>query len=591
MSTAQATPSTRRLTAILAADVAGYSRLMGLDEEGTHHSYMAHLRELLTPKIDEHRGRIVKSTGDGLLAEFPSVLDAVRCAVELQQGMTERNAGVPEDRRLEFRIGINLGDVIFDAGDIFGDGVNIAVRLESLAEPGGICVNRVVRDQVRDRLDIAFADMGEQRVKNIARPVRAYAVRLDGKRGPPAATEPSAAPLLLPDKPSIAVLPFQNLSGDPEQEYFADGMVEEITTAIARLPWLFVLARNSSFTYKGQQVDVKQVGRELGVRYVLEGSVRKAANRLRIAAQLIEAETGRHLWADRFDGLIEEVFDLQDRVAISVAGTIEPTLQAAEVRRATDRRTSDLTAYDLYLRALPNCYAWDEERLRAALDLLEQAVAHDPNFGPALALAAICHHHFDAFSNGKGSGAHRSTAVTLARRALQAAPDDPGVICNAAFVLGAFGDDIQPAIALAERGLALNPNFCRGLSLTAWLRLWAGQPEVAIQQFEAAIRLDPRFQRATRLSGIGQAHFFAHRFDDALAMFLTALEELPRSPLIHRYLAACYAHLGRLDEARQILEKLRAIVPAVLEDATRYRNPEHRELYLSGLRLAMGETA
>ena len=580
--------STRRLTAILAADVAGYSRLMGLDEEGTHQSYMAHLRELITPKVGEHRGRIVKSTGDGMLAEFPSVVDAVRCAVELQQGMAERNADVPAEKRLEFRIGINLGDVIPDEGDIFGDGVNIAVRLEGLAKPGGICVNRVVRDQVRDRLDIAFEDMGEQQVKNIARPVRAYAIRLGDEPTTPTGSEISAAPLLLPDKPSLAVLPFQNMSGDPEQEYFADGMVEEITTAIARLPWLFVLARNSSYTYKGQVVDVKRVGRELGVRYVVEGSVRKAASRLRISAQLIEAETGTHLWADKFDGSMEDVFDLQDRVAINVAGTIEPTLQAAEIRRATDRRTSDLTAYDLYLRALPNCYTWNEQRLRSALDLLERAIERDPHFGPALGLAAICHHHFEAFNEGPDPGAHRRAAVALARRALQAAPGDPGVICNAAFVFGAFGDDIQPAIELADRALALNPNFCRGLSISAWLRLWAGQPAVAIEQFQAAIRLDPRYERAVRLSGIGQGHFFERRFHYALAMFRTALEELPRSPLIHRYLAACYAHLGRLDEAREIIEELRAIVPAVLEEGTRYRNPAHRELYLSGLRLAMG---
>ena len=315
--------STRRLTAILAADVAGYSRLMGLDEEGTHQSYMAHLRELLTPKVGEHRGRIVKSTGDGMLAEFPSVIDAVRCAIELQAGMAERNADVPADKRLEFRIGINLGDVIFDEGDIFGDGVNVAVRLETLAEPGGICINRVVRDQVRDRLDITFQDMGEQQVKNIARPVRAYAIRLGDKATTPAASQTSAAPLLLPDKPSLAVLPFQNMSGDAEQEYFADGMVEEITTAIARLPWLFVLARNSSFAYKGQPFDVKQVARELGVRYVVEGSVRKAGNRLRIAAQLIEAETRRHLWADKFDGSMEDVFDLQDQVAMALVPLTE----------------------------------------------------------------------------------------------------------------------------------------------------------------------------------------------------------------------------------------------------------------------------
>jgi adenylate cyclase len=300
-------PSVRRLTAILAADVAGYSRLMGADEEGTHERLKAHLGELVNPKIGEHRGRIVKNTGDGCLAEFASVVDAVRCAVEMQRGMALANAAIPPNERIEFRVGINLGDVIAEGEDIFGDGVNVAARLEALAEPGGICVSRVVRDQVRDRLDYTFEDMGEQSVKNIARPIRVYRV---GDLGT-AAKRPADPALPLPDKPSIAVLAFQNMSGDPEQEYFADGMVEEIITALSRIRWLFVIARNSSFTYKGQAVDVKQVGRELGVRYVLQGSVRKAGGRVRITAQLIDALTGTHLWADRFDGSLEDVFDLQ----------------------------------------------------------------------------------------------------------------------------------------------------------------------------------------------------------------------------------------------------------------------------------------
>ena len=326
----------RRLAAILAADVAGYSRLMGADEEGTLAALKALRRELTDPKIKEHRGRIVKTTGDGLLLEFASVVDAVRCAVEVQREMAERNAGVAPDRRIEFRRGINVGDVIRDGRDIYGDGVNLAARLEALAEPGGICVSRVVRDQVRDKLELLFEDMGEQQVKNIARPVRVHRVVL-GESPPVAsaqATEGSTKPpLAVPDKPSIAVLPFQNMSGDPEQEYFADGMVEEIITALSWIKWLFVIARNSSFTYKGQPVDVTRVGRELGVRYVLEGSVRKGGNQVRITAQLIDAANGAHLWAGRFDGSLENVFELQDKVALNVAGVIEPTLQAAEIRR------------------------------------------------------------------------------------------------------------------------------------------------------------------------------------------------------------------------------------------------------------------
>jgi len=327
----------RRLAAILAADVAGYSRLMGVDEEGTLAALKAIRRELADPKIKEHRGRIVKTTGDGLLLEFASVVDAVRCAVDVQREMAERNADVPPDHRIEFRMGINVGDVIRDGRDIYGDGVNVAARLEALAAPGGICVSRVVRDQVRDKLELSFEDMGEQQVKNIARPVRVHRVVL-GESPPPVAsagaTEGSTKPsLALPDKPSIAVLPFQNMSGDPEQEYFADGMVEEIITALSRIKWLFVIARNSSFTYKGQPVDVTRVGRELGVRYVLEGSVRKGGNQVRITAQLIDAANGAHLWAGRFDGSLENVFELQDKVALNVAGVIEPTLQAAEIRR------------------------------------------------------------------------------------------------------------------------------------------------------------------------------------------------------------------------------------------------------------------
>src|SRR5215472_15963028 len=341
----------RRLAAILAADVAGYSRLMSVDEEGTHERLKTHFRGLINPKIEEHRGRIVKNTGDGLLAEFPSAVNAVRCAVEIQRAMVDQNADATEDKRISFRIGVNLGDVIVEPEDIFGDDVNIASRLEALAEPGGIWISRAVRDRIGERLPYSFDDIGEQSVKNIAHPVHVFRVRFEGETKPRPTGTPDivAKSLLFPDKPSIAVLPFVNLSGDPEQEYFADGMVDEIITALSRIRWLLVVARNSSFTYKDQTVDVKQIGRELGVRYVLEGSVRKGGNRVRITGQLIDAVSGTHLWADRFDGLIEAIFDLQDKVASSVAGVIEPALQAAETARSAGRPTNDLTAYDLYL--------------------------------------------------------------------------------------------------------------------------------------------------------------------------------------------------------------------------------------------------
>ena len=345
--------ATRRLAAIFSADVAGYSRLIGADEEGTLNRLRAIRADVIDPKITQYRGRIVKTTGDGLLVEFSSVVDALRCATEIQNAMGKHIAGTAAEESIEFRIGINVGDIVVEDGDIFGDGVNVAARLEALADPGGICVSARVQEDVAGRLDLTFDDLGEQSLKNIARSVRVYRVRLGAAENTPkSAPVDGAAVLPLPDKPSIAVLPFANMSGDSEQEYFADGMVEEIITALSRVRWLFVIARNSSFTYKGQSVDVKQVGRELGVRYVLEGSVRKAGGRVRITAQLIDAASGTHLWADRFDGSLEDVFDLQDRVASNVAGIIEPTLRTAETRRSAQWPTHDLTAYDFYLRAL-----------------------------------------------------------------------------------------------------------------------------------------------------------------------------------------------------------------------------------------------
>jgi TolB-like protein/class 3 adenylate cyclase len=586
---------TRRLAAILAADVAGYSRLMGADEEGTLERLKALRRELLDTKIAEHRGRLVKTTGDGLLVEFASVVDAVRCAVEVQQGMPGRNTDVGADSRIELRIGINLGDVIVEGDDLYGDGVNIAARIEALADAGGVFVSNTVHDHVRDRLPFVFEDLGEQQVKNIARPVRVYRVRPES----PLPSSPARSPdqvrggegrvgvLPLPDKPSIAVLPFANMSGDPEQEYFADGMVEEIITALSRIRWLFVIARNSSFTYKGQAVDVKQVGRELGVRYVLEGSVRKAGGRVRITAQLIDAQSGTHLWADRFDGSLEDIFDLQDKVASSVAGVIEPAVQAAEIARSADRPTTDLTAYELYLRALPHCHSWERERVHSALELLEQAIELDPSFGPALALAALCHHHFDRLGGAQDPDLHRRAAVDYVRRALHVARDDPTTIGNAAGVLGSFGGDINPAIALADRALALNPNFATGWRMSGWLRLWAGDLDVAIEHFETAFRLSPR-ESHTRI-GIGEAQFLQRRFDEAIVTLLTAQEALPGHTQTYRYLASCYAHMGRLDEAREMVRQLRGIARTIVPNTVPFRKAEHREFILSGLRLAAGE--
>ncbi len=406
----------------------------------------------------------------------------------------------------------------------------------------------------------------------------------------PAIAEPPPPPAaLLPDRPSIAVLPFTNMSGDAEQQYFADGMVEEIITALSRIRWLFVIARNSSFTYQGRAVEVKQVGRELGVRYVLEGSVRKAGRRVRISAQLIETTAGAHLWADHFDGSVNDVFELQDRVAVSVAGIIEPTLQAAEIRRAADRPTGDLTAYDLYLRALSHAYSWEKERIVEALDLLSQAIERDPNYGSALALAARC--HFDLHVNGWSDSpqTNRRTGVDLARQALQVASGDPNVLREVAFTLGYFDEDIDPAIELIERALVINPSFAQGWVISGWLRLWAGQTETGISHFETSLRLSPHARRAGALMAIGVGHFFAGRFDDAKLMLLRSLQEHPRWAPTYRFLASCYAHMGRLDEARETVERLRTHTLLVVPSAAHWRNPKHRELYLSGLRAAAGE--
>jgi adenylate cyclase len=401
-------------------------------------------------------------------------------------------------------------------------------------------------------------------------------------------SEPERLVLALPAKPSIAVLPFANLSADPEQEYFVDGMVEEIITALSRIRWLLVLARNSSFTYKGQAIDVKQAGRELGVRYVLEGSVRKAGNRVRIAAQLIEAETGAHLWADRFDGSLADVFDLQDKVASSVAGVIEPALRAAETARSASRRTSDLSAYDLYLRAAA---IYSTYHMRQALALLEEAIARDPHYGPALGLAAQCCQHLATNFNASDRDAIRPKGIDFGRRAVEVAGDDPGVLANAAMALAVLGEDLDAMIALVDRALAFNPSFAVGWHISGFLRLWAGQTDLAIEHGELALRLSPRARTGEEAFLIGTALFFGRHFEEAVPRLWVAIEAMPAFPNPYRYLAACYAHMGLFDEARAMIARLRAIMPEVMLNLPLpYRNPQHRELFLSGLRLAMGET-
>jgi TolB-like protein/class 3 adenylate cyclase/tetratricopeptide (TPR) repeat protein len=584
----------RRLAAILAADVAGYSRLIEADEEGTLNRLKALRAEIIDPKIAGHKGRIVKTTGDGLLVEFASVVDAVRCAAELQAAMAESNGRLPPDRRIDFRIGIHQGDIVVEDGDIFGDGVNIAARLEGLAEPGGICVSARVREDTSGRLDLAFEDIGEQQLRNIARPIRGYRVRSPLPNPPVPGLDPGIAGegrvgvLPLPDKPSIAVLPFQNMSGDPEQEYFADGVVEEIITALSRIPWLFVIARNSSFTYKGQAIDVKRVGRELGVRYVLEGSVRRGGGRVRITGQLIEADTGKHLWADRFDGSMEEVFDLQDQVATSVAGVIEPTLQIAEDIRAASRPTHDLTAHDLYMRATTLVFSRSRQ-IPEAVDLLGQAVARDPNYGPALALLGLCSFLSCLDGNPADFHAERRKAVDFARRALRAAENDPTTLANAAITLAYGDEDITAMLALVDRALAINPSSARAWHAKALLNLWAGETDLAQKYEDASVRLSPRVRTGWALHLYAAAHLIERRYEDALPHLRLAIEEEPGFMEPYRLLAACYAHLGRLDEAREVVARLRAVTPLVVPPQIPYRKETHRAVYFSGLRLAAGE--
>jgi len=579
----------RRLAAILAVDVAGYSRLMGEDEEGTLAALRAVRRDLADPKIAEHRGRIVKTTGDGLLAEFASVVDAARCAVEVQREMIARNAAVPAERRIEFRMGINVGDIIIEDGDIFGDGVNIAARLEALAEPGGICLSAAAHEQVRDRLDLTFDDLGEQQVKNIARPVRTYAVALGA---PSRAVQPATVPPPLPDKPSLVVLPFQNMTGDAEQEYFVDGMVEEITTAIARLPWLFVIARNSAFTYKGKPVDVKQVAQELGVRYVLEGSVRKAANRVRITGQLIDTATGAHIWADRFDGALDDIFDLQDQVASNVAGSIEPKLRQSEIERASRKPAANLTAYDLYLRALAQSYRYTEEGLAEAVALARQALAIDPSYAAAAAMVSVCRWMQRVQGWGALSAADVGEACRLARQALETERDDAETIWQAAMTLFRLAGETAMAAAALDRALALNPNAAHAWMARGNIHASRNQPEAAIEAIERARRLSP-FDPFTFFYAFTNAvaHLGARRFDQAAEWADRALHDQPRLASALRLKVAALAYLGDLDQARAELSRLLAIDPKVTiagyrTYAAHFLAPEVLELQIAGMRLA-----
>jgi adenylate cyclase len=549
----------RRLAAVLAADVAGYSRLMGRDEERTLAQLKTLRKTLVDPVIATHRGRIVKTTGDGMLVEFASAVDAARCAIELQREMSDRNAGVPPELRIEFRIGIHVGDIIIDDDDIFGDGVNIAARLEGIAEPAGVCISDDAYRQIRGKIDIAFENIGKQTLKNIAEPMDAWQIRPAG--GPAGAVRSDLPPmrvhdLALPDKPSIVVLPFDNMSAEPGQDYLADGIVEAITAALSCIRSFFVIARSSAFTYKGRATNARDIGKELGVAYLLEGSVQKAGNRLRIIVQLIETEGGAHVWSSRFDGAIEDFFDLEDRITEQVAGALQPSIRIAEIERSRRKRPQDLGSYDFTMRAMPHVWALEKEESAKALELLEKALAIDPKYPLALSLAGWCHAQRAVYNWVDDITGSQVEARSLAERAAEMSSDDPIILA----VLGTvhtFVRSYGTARVLLERAVALDPNGAWAWTRLGWLETYADQPQKAIANFERALRLSPIDpMNFNNYVGIGSAHIVAQEYDEAASFYRRALEERPNASWIYRNLAAVLSAAGRVEEAEQAFAEL-----------------------------------
>ncbi len=586
-------PEHRKLAAIFAADVVGYSRLTGADEEGTLARMRTLRSDVIDPTIDEFNGRVVKRTGDGVLVEFRSVVEAVRCAIAVQDAMVERNAGLPQERHIEFRIGIHLGDVIEESdGDLMGDGVNIAARLEGVAEPGAICLSEDAYRQVKARIDLAVSDLGETNLKNIAEPVRIYSLKPGVSATAQQALSPEPTPASsLSDKPSIAVLPFTNMSGDVEQEYFVDGMVEDIITALSRFNQLFVIARNSSFVYKGRAVDVKQVGRELGVRYVLEGSVRKAGSRVRITGQLIDTSTGAHLWADRFDGELEDVFDLQDRITASVIGAIEPTVRKAEIERARRKPVDNLGAYDLFLQALPHIYAIRPDDNLKAIDLLNRAIDLDPSYAPALAHTAWCLVQRITRAWPPFGDDDVATAVALAHRALASGSDDAVTVVLGGFVLVMAGKDYSTGLDAVRRAVNQNPGSGFVNAIAGSAMVFGDEGDLGLELLERAMALgplDPNF--FVYLTVAGCARLFSGRPDLAAELAERSAALNADWDSTYWLLIAAYTQLDRLSQARAALAKLLSASPeatvAKYQKRLPIRNPESLEMVLEGLRQA-----
>jgi TolB-like protein/class 3 adenylate cyclase len=581
----------RRLAAVFVADVAGYSRLMGADEVGTLASLKAHRREVIDPAIASHRGRMVKTTGDGLLVEFASAVDAVTCAMSVQRTMAERNAG-SSGPHVVFRIGINVGDVIVDGDDIFGDGVNVAARVENECEPGGVSLSATAFDQVRDKTPFTFSDLGEKALKNIDRPVHIYAAKPGNAASVSSASILGAKKLLpLPDKPSIAVLPFQNMSGDPEQDYFADGLVEELITGLSRIGWLFVIARNSSFIYKGRAVDVKEVGRELGVRYIVEGSVRKAAERVRITCQLIDTATGMHLWADRLDGRLDDIFDLQDQVTASVVGVIAPKLQLVEIERSKLKPTDRLDAYDYFLRGIAKLHEGSRAANDEALRLFYRAIELDPQYASASGMAAYCYVWRRANGWMTEPARELAEAARLATRAVELGRDDPVALCWGGFALARVLGDLDRGGAFIERALVLSPNLAAAWGFSGRVKVYRGEPDLAIEHLARAMRLSPRDAEIYGFQGsTAYAHFFAGRYQEASSWAETAMRENANFLPVTAIASASLALAGQMDKAKDAMQRLRQIDPrlriSTLQEEFTFRRVEDMARLAEGLRTA-----
>ena len=552
--------TTRKLVAIVSADVAGYSRLMAADEAGTLAALKAHRAEHWDPKIAEYRGRIVGTAGDSLLVEFTSVVDAVACAVDVQQAMAAGNAELPDDRKMLFRVGVNLGEIIVDDDDIFGDGVNVAARLQEIAEPGGVSVADAVYRQIEGKVDFAFADQGEHRLKNIARPVRVWRWHGD-LPGAPATSTVRADTLALPEKPSIAVLPFDNMSGDPEQDYFSDGITEDIITDLSKISGLFVIARNSAFAYKGKVGDVQRVSRELGVRYVLEGSVRKAGGRVRISAQLVDGRTGGHLWAERYDRDLTDIFAVQDEVTEEIVSTLSLKLTAAERGRGPTQDTDNLEAYDYLLRGRGQLLSATKQGNAEARRMFEKARALDPAYASAHARLAQAHTQemMQGWSESPAESLDR--AYAFSEQALALDDSSPLVHGVLAYVC-LWRREHARAVAEAERAIALDPNNADSYTALASILTFAGEPEKSLPLMERAMRLNPHYL-GEYMAALGHAHFVMRRYEDAVAAFKRGIVRNPDFMPNHLLLAASYAKLGKQAEAQAEVAESKRLSPRI----------------------------